>query len=217
MAPARDGGNAVRQLRPQEWRLWRDLRLRALADAPEAFGETLAEARAKGDDSWQARAAARPDTAPLVAERDGAPVGMAVAVIDADDPVRADLYAMWVAPEARRGGLARALVDAALRWARGRAALELTLGVAEGNEPAYALYRGCGFHDTGARRLLREGLHSRVLVIRQQPLIMGVVNVTPDSFSDGGCYLEPAAAIDHGLALAADGADLLDVGGEATN
>jgi len=45
---------------------------------------------------------------------------------------------------------------------------------------------------------------------------MGVVNVTPDSFSDGGLYLDPAAAVSHGLELVEDGADLLDVGGEST-
>jgi dihydropteroate synthase len=46
--------------------------------------------------------------------------------------------------------------------------------------------------------------------------LMGVVNATPDSFSDGGLFLEPAAAIAHGLALAAQGADIVDVGGEST-
>jgi dihydropteroate synthase len=46
--------------------------------------------------------------------------------------------------------------------------------------------------------------------------LMGVVNVTPDSFSDGGLFLDPEAAIAHGRALAAQGADLLDVGGEST-
>jgi dihydropteroate synthase len=46
--------------------------------------------------------------------------------------------------------------------------------------------------------------------------IMGVVNVTPDSFSDGGRYLDPGAAVDHGRRLAAEGADILDVGGEST-
>ena len=51
----------------------------------------------------------------------------------------------------------------------------------------------------------------------RRPWIMGVVNVTPDSFSDGGRYLASAAAIEHGLQLVADGADLVDVGGEATN
>ena len=45
---------------------------------------------------------------------------------------------------------------------------------------------------------------------------MGVVNITPDSFSDGGCFLEPAAAIAHGRRLHAEGADIVDVGGEST-
>lgn len=46
--------------------------------------------------------------------------------------------------------------------------------------------------------------------------LMGVVNVTPDSFSDGGLYLDPEAAIAHGRELAAAGAEILDVGGEST-
>ena len=46
--------------------------------------------------------------------------------------------------------------------------------------------------------------------------LMGVVNVTPDSFSDGGLYLEPEAAIAHGAELAEEGAEILDVGGEST-
>jgi dihydropteroate synthase len=49
-----------------------------------------------------------------------------------------------------------------------------------------------------------------------KPKLMGVVNVTPDSFSDGGLFLEPEAAIAHGVSLVEDGADILDVGGEST-
>jgi len=49
-----------------------------------------------------------------------------------------------------------------------------------------------------------------------RPLVMGVVNVTPDSFSDGGRWFDPEAAIEHGLELLEDGADLLDIGGEST-
>lgn len=49
-----------------------------------------------------------------------------------------------------------------------------------------------------------------------QPRIMGIVNVTPDSFSDGGRWLDPKSAVDHGLQLVADGADILDIGGEST-
>lgn len=48
------------------------------------------------------------------------------------------------------------------------------------------------------------------------PLVFGVLNVTPDSFSDGGRFLDPRTAIDHGLVLAAAGADVVDVGGEST-
>jgi len=48
------------------------------------------------------------------------------------------------------------------------------------------------------------------------PLLMGVVNVTPDSFSDGGLWATPDAAIAHGRDLVADGADILDIGGEST-
>jgi dihydropteroate synthase len=50
----------------------------------------------------------------------------------------------------------------------------------------------------------------------ERPAVMGIVNVTPDSFSDGGQYLDEDAAVAHGHALAAAGANLLDVGGEST-
>ncbi len=53
-------------------------------------------------------------------------------------------------------------------------------------------------------------------VCGERPAVMGIVNVTPDSFSDGGRFLDPGAAVAHGLALVAAGADLLDVGGEST-
>ncbi|MFL5822043.1 MAG: dihydropteroate synthase [Solirubrobacteraceae bacterium] len=46
--------------------------------------------------------------------------------------------------------------------------------------------------------------------------LMGVVNVTPDSFSDGGRFMDPQTAVAHGLGLASDGADILDIGGEST-
>ena len=59
-------------------------------------------------------------------------------------------------------------------------------------------------------------LKTKTLVIAQTPLIMGIVNATPDSFSDGGSYLASQDAIAHGLRLAAEGAAIIDVGGEST-
>jgi dihydropteroate synthase len=59
-------------------------------------------------------------------------------------------------------------------------------------------------------------LHSRTLELGRRTLIMGVVNVTPDSFSDGGQFLDPSAAIAHGISLLDEGADFLDLGAEST-
>ncbi|HTB23365.1 MAG TPA: dihydropteroate synthase [bacterium] len=52
--------------------------------------------------------------------------------------------------------------------------------------------------------------------LKQGPLVMGILNVTPDSFSDGGLWLDPGAAVAHAQAMAEQGADLLDIGGEST-
>jgi dihydropteroate synthase len=67
-----------------------------------------------------------------------------------------------------------------------------------------------------ASRVTRWALRTRGLELPRRPLLMGIINVTPDSFSDGGRFFDPAAAIEQGLRLAAAGADLLDVGGEST-
>lgn len=57
---------------------------------------------------------------------------------------------------------------------------------------------------------------AQVLRTADRCLVMGILNVTPDSFSDGGRFTDPARAVAHGLRLAAEGADLIDVGGEST-
>jgi dihydropteroate synthase len=64
--------------------------------------------------------------------------------------------------------------------------------------------------------MLREKFDQWLLDANRRPLVMGVLNVTPDSFSDGGRFLDPGAAVAHAEAMAADGADLIDVGGEST-
>lgn len=66
------------------------------------------------------------------------------------------------------------------------------------------------------RRAVTWRLRTRTLDLPRCPLVMGIVNVTPDSFSDGGRFFDAERAIEQGLKLVADGADLLDVGGEST-
>jgi dihydropteroate synthase len=68
----------------------------------------------------------------------------------------------------------------------------------------------------GSRRSFVLRCRSGDLQLGERTLIMGVLNVTPDSFSDGGLYLEPQRAIEHGLRMAEEGADIIDVGGESS-
>ena len=63
---------------------------------------------------------------------------------------------------------------------------------------------------------LRWSLANGRTLTLDRPHLMGIVNVTPDSFSDGGHHATTEAAVAHALQLVADGADILDVGGEST-
>jgi dihydropteroate synthase len=66
------------------------------------------------------------------------------------------------------------------------------------------------------RRKFQVRLRSRTLTLGVRTLVMGVLNVTPDSFSDGGRFLDPQRAVEHALEMERAGADLLDIGGEST-
>jgi len=59
-------------------------------------------------------------------------------------------------------------------------------------------------------------LRNRSLALGERTLVMGILNATPDSFSDGGRFLDPRAAVDHALRMLDEGADLIDLGGEST-
>ena len=66
------------------------------------------------------------------------------------------------------------------------------------------------------RAVFQWSLGTRTLELGKRTLIMGIVNVTPDSFSDGGLYLDSGKAADHALQLLDEGADIIDIGGEST-
>lgn len=156
MKPALD----VRVLAGDEWPLYRALRLRALGDAPSAFGSTLAREQDLKDEDWAWRlglAATSGRDRPLVAELDGAAIGLAWAKFDADEPQLVNLFQMWVAPEGRGQGVAAALLDAALAWARSRNARTMQLGVMGGNDTARRLYERAGFVAHGTPEPTRPG------------------------------------------------------------
>jgi len=66
------------------------------------------------------------------------------------------------------------------------------------------------------RKIFRFRLGKKTVVLGRRTLLMGVLNITPDSFSDGGMFIDPSRAIDHALALQQAGADILDIGAEST-
>jgi ribosomal protein S18 acetylase RimI-like enzyme len=139
----------LRALTPDDWPIWRELRLAALAEAPRAFGAQLADWQGEGDreERWRARLSI-PGSYNVVALRAGEPVGMASGV-PTGDPAVVELISMWVAPAGRGRGVGDELVRDIERWARGVGAGVLRLSVADGNEPAAALYTRNGLAYTG--------------------------------------------------------------------
>jgi ribosomal protein S18 acetylase RimI-like enzyme len=160
----------LRELGPDDWQAWRELRLRALAEAPYAFGSTLVDWQGAGDAEhrWRDRLASVPLN--LLAQVADRPAGM-VSATAPDDDASVELISMWVAPEARGRGVGDALVGAVLRWAGEQGAGRVTLWVAEGNDAAVGLYRRHGFAASGRTQPMDEhgSRHERQMVRRLGP------------------------------------------------
>ena len=138
----------LRRIGADDWRLWRDVRLRALAEAPHAFGSTLAQWQGEDlEPRWRARLDGVPLNVVAFGEG-GSPVGqVSGSVLDGDDG-RVELISMWVAPEVRGRGVGEALIAEVVRWAGARGAPAIVLSVKVGNDPAASLYRRMGFERT---------------------------------------------------------------------
>ena len=158
----------VRRLRADEAERLRALRLRALADAPWAFGSSYARERRYEADWWAARARQDGDVV-YVADGGDALVGMAGGFCPEEGVVM--LWGMWVAPEARGRGLARQLVEAVIVWAReyGAATIRLDVTDDERAAPAAALYRSLGFAPTGERAPLDSDPSLETIVMTRSP------------------------------------------------
>jgi ribosomal protein S18 acetylase RimI-like enzyme len=157
-------GIRIRRLTAQEWPAYRALRLRSLADAPDAFCSSLALEESWAHELWMARlmaASVSGRDCPLVAEADDSTdqpmLGLLWAKCDAGDAGIVNLFQMWVAPEARGRGVAAALVDEAVAWARSIQARLVRLGVVSDNQAAIQLYTRKGFGMVGTPEPTRPG------------------------------------------------------------
>ncbi|SHI53615.1 Ribosomal protein S18 acetylase RimI [Rubritalea squalenifaciens DSM 18772] len=141
----------VRRIRDDEGALYREMRLAALKDSPQAFASTYEDALQRSDAWWQEQtraAAAGPDRAIFLA-LDADPVGMAALYRDLDQPRQGELFQMWVAPERRGSGCARELLECALRWAEENGMTQVRAEVKQGNERVLAFYLANGFVHAG--------------------------------------------------------------------
>jgi ribosomal protein S18 acetylase RimI-like enzyme len=141
----------VRRVRAADWAALRAARLAALAEAPYAFGSTVAREQQFTEATWRDRTR----TGAIFAAWSGTEiVGLATARLDPEEGGWA-LFGMWVHPHWRATGVAARLLDAACETAHAAGAGEITLWVTEVNGRAGAFYARHGFTPTGGRQLVR--------------------------------------------------------------
>ncbi len=133
----------VRQAVLGDERTIRDVRLRALADAPDAFASTLARELERTDADWQRWTTSGATF--LCEDASGVAMGVAAARPDFGGAAIVWLQSMWVDPAARGVGVGDTLVQAVLSWAQDSGYPELRLHVRDGNVPAERLYARNGF------------------------------------------------------------------------
>lgn len=152
--------SSVRQFQPSDWKTYKDLRLRALADSPDAFGSTLAIELERSDAQWAESlvvASKSGSDFPLITYVGHEPAGLAWAKVDSMDSFTTHLFQMWVAPERRGQGIGGLLLNTAIQWAKDQGAKSMVLSVTCGNTSAVRLYQSAGFRQVGVHQPLRPG------------------------------------------------------------
>ncbi|WP_283133675.1 GNAT family N-acetyltransferase [Rhizohabitans arisaemae] len=137
-------GIEVRVVGPEDWEVWRRVRLAGLADAPDAFASTLAEEQGYDEARW--RESLGPGRGVrFIAFVDEAPVGMAGGLEPEKPDGRSMLISMWVTPAARGSGIAGRLISEVVGWSKDLGHRAIELWVVDGNETARRLYLKNGF------------------------------------------------------------------------
>lgn len=142
---------SVREAKPEEWELLRDVRLSALRESPEAFASTYERELPYPEERWRGWFSDQSTMFFPYVTGSAEPAGLAGVLVKNG---AAQLVSMWVRPEARGRGVAGALVGAVTGWAKARGHDSMYLWVAESNASARRLYERYGFAATGQRQPL---------------------------------------------------------------
>lgn len=156
----------IRSLQPHEVGLHREVRLRALLESPDSFGETAAEAQAQPQSYWEdlTRSVTARDGGIMLLACEGSGVwGSAYGLLDRERSDAGRIGGMWVDPMRRRQGIGRALVQAVLSWARQRGLERVGLWAPAANAGAIALYHSADFVASGRERPLRADAGIRIV------------------------------------------------------
>ncbi len=156
---------SIRSLAPEEWTIYRAVRLAALQDTPEAFGGSYEAAAAYPDQQWI-------DWCSLpswFAFDDAEPIGM-VRVMRNEHKALPELVSMWVSPDARGGDVATRLVQEVINWVAAQGDRGVYLGAITENVRAIRLYERLGFFPNGISHQLPDGRIEIELEYRLEPL-----------------------------------------------
>jgi len=148
----------IRALTAHDWEVFRATRLRALAEAPDAFRSTYDAESGQSDDHWRdmvSRTAAHPDGEIFLGSIDGRPGAIAFVRVE-QDSATARIGAMWVDPAFRGRGVGSKVLAAALDFGRAAGAEWAELAVRDDNGPAQRLYAAAGFEPMSRTEPLRD-------------------------------------------------------------
>lgn len=143
----------VWRLTPDDWQVFRDVRLASLRDSPQAFSATLESALARDEASWREGLAGRTQFVAMAGED---VVGTAGGIVDPAGQF-GELVSMWVSPEWRGKGVSSRLIEEVAGWAAAVGFRQLRLWVVEGNQAAERAYAKAGFTRTGRHQPVRPG------------------------------------------------------------
>jgi len=138
----------IRRIKLGEGMLYKAIRLRALGDAPEAFGSSLEDALLRSEESWHVQAdqsAKGSARATFFAMQNDQPVGLAALYQHDNSEDTTELIQMWVAPESRSYGTAKILLDHAFAWAKENGYSRIQAEVVPSNTHALRFYKRYGF------------------------------------------------------------------------
>ncbi len=142
----------IRVLDRDEWQIYREIRLAALRDAPEAFVDRFEDEAARDDQIWRDRMAR---ASRIIAERGGEPVGMVCLGLHDGDPETGEVFGLWTAPTVRGQRVARDLVSTAARQATKNGYRQLYFWAVSDSASAVGFASSFGFRPTSSRRPVR--------------------------------------------------------------